>query len=927
MKTNRHLILSILFVLMGANLFSQVIISSDTNDIANPSAALEIKSTTKGLLFPRMTAAQRDAISAPAPGLVIYCINCGDYGKLQLRTNYEWRDILDGPLSGANAEPIAFEVTISGTTIVDQTLTGSFTYSDAENNPQGTCILKWYRADDNNGLNEELISSATSSTYVLQAADLMKYIRFAVIPIATIGTNPGMEVKSSWSAQVMSAAPEAREVSQTGLPEVGHILTGIYTYYDAQSTPEGTSTYKWYIADNNSGLNEIEITGATSQTYTVVPSDEGKYIRFAVTPISNNVSNSPGTETKSATYIGPIINAAPVASNVELTGITYIGSILSGSYTYTDIESNPESGSIYKWYAADDAAGTNETMIAEASSITYTIRLADLGKFIRFGITPKSSAGTTTGIEVKSAFSTAVVNSAPVATNVTITGTLIVGQILTGNYTYTQGESIAEGTSTYKWYRCNDAQGAGETVIEGATTITYTLQAADQGKFLRFGVLPIAATSTYPGIEAKSPVLNESIQNSAPVATNVSQTGAAMNGKTLVGSYTFTDLEDDIEGSSIYKWYIADDANGTNEVAIQGATSLTYINQTSNIGKYIRFEVTPASSAGTSPGVAVKSTTYVGPIVNAVPEAQNLSISGKMATGSIITGSYTYFDLESNPQSGTTFKWYRADNTNGLNEVEISGETGTTHLLVEADINRVIRFAVIPASSAGTSPGIETKSAYTTPITFEVECGVIALTSNYNGGTMINSSIPQTNNGIIEKYCFNNLESNCIKFGGLYQWNEAMNYAPSSNASTSTVQGVCPVGYHIPSDKEFSRYEFCTETTFSPIGTTTLVAFDAYSGRGTQTGTKTKSTTWHSKAAIGEILPVTGNGTNTTGFTIEASGTVLNNAFSTTRQAYLWTTTQTDGNYAISRAWYDTKYINKTSQPKIQGQSIRCFKN
>ncbi len=264
MKTNRQLILSILFVLMGANLFSQVIISSDTNDVANPSAALEIKSTTKGLLFPRMTAAQRDAISSPAPGLVIYCINCGDYGKLQLRTNYEWLDILNGPLSGANAEPVAFEVTISGTTIVDQTLTGSFSFSDAENNPQGTCTLKWYRADDNNGLNEELISSATSSTYVIQAADLMKYIRFAVIPIATIGTNPGMEVKSSWSAQVMSAAPEAREVSQTGLPEVGHVLTGIYTYYDAQSTPEGTSTYKWYIADNNSGLNEIEITGATS---------------------------------------------------------------------------------------------------------------------------------------------------------------------------------------------------------------------------------------------------------------------------------------------------------------------------------------------------------------------------------------------------------------------------------------------------------------------------------------------------------------------------------------------------------------------------------------------------------------------------------------------------------------------------------------
>lgn len=927
MKTNRHLILSILFILMGANLFSQVIISSDTNDIANPSAALEIKSTTKGLLFPRMTAAQRDAIASPAPGLVIYCINCGDYGKLQLRTNYTWRDILDGSLSGANAEPIAFEVTISGTTIVDQTLTGSFSYSDAESNPQGTCTLKWYRADDNNGMNEELISSATSSTYVLQAADLMKYIRFAVIPIASIGTNPGIEVKSSWSAQVMSAAPEAREVSQTGLPEVGHILTGIYTYYDAQSTPEGTSTYKWYIADNNSGLNEIEITGAISQTYTVVPSDEGKYIRFAVTPITNNISNSPGTETKSATYIGPIINAAPVASNVELTGITYIGSILSGSYTYSDAESNPESGSIIKWYVADDDTGTNETVIAEASSSTFTIRLVDLGKFIRFGITPKSSAGTTTGIEVKSAFSAAVVNSAPVATNVTITGTLIVGQILTGSYTYTQGESIAEGISTYKWYRCDDAQGTGEIAIEGATSTTYTLQAADQGKFLRFGVLPIAATSTFPGVEAKSPVLNESIQNSAPVATNVSQTGAAMNGKTLVGSYTFTDLENDIEGSSSYKWHIADDASGTNEVVIEGATSLTYVNQTSNIGKYIRFEATPASSVGNSPGLAVKSTTYIGPILNAVPEAQNVAISGKLSTGSIITGSYTYFDLESNPQSGTTYKWYRADNTDGLNEVEISGETGTTHLLVDADINRVIRFAVIPASSAGTSPGIEAKSDYTTPITFEVECGVIALTSNYNGGIMIDASVPQTNNGIIEKYCFNNSEANCIIYGGLYQWNEAMNYVPSTNESTSAVQGVCPDGYHIPSDKEFSRYEFCIETTFAPIGTTPLVAFDAYSGRGTQTGKKTKATTWYSNAAIGLAPPVAGNGTNTTGFTIQASGMVYNNVFSPTRQAYLWSATQSDGNYGICRSWTDGIYINKTNQRKAQGQSVRCFKN
>jgi len=45
---------------------------------------------------------------------------------------------------------------------------------------------------------------------------------------------------------------------------------------------------------------------------------------------------------------------------------------------------------------------------------------------------------------------------------------------------------------------------------------------------------------------------------------------------------------------------------------------------------------------------------------------------------------------------------------------------------------------------------------------------------NLNTGTRIDDSIIQTNNGIIEKHCYNNLESNCDVYGGLYQWNEMM---------------------------------------------------------------------------------------------------------------------------------------------------------
>jgi uncharacterized protein (TIGR02145 family) len=68
------------------------------------------------------------------------------------------------------------------------------------------------------------------------------------------------------------------------------------------------------------------------------------------------------------------------------------------------------------------------------------------------------------------------------------------------------------------------------------------------------------------------------------------------------------------------------------------------------------------------------------------------------------------------------------------------------------------------------------------------------MAENLNIGTRINSTQEQINNSIIEKYCYNNADSNCSLYGGLYQWKEAMQYAFSEDA-----QGICPDGWHIPS--------------------------------------------------------------------------------------------------------------------------------
>ena len=106
-----------------------------------------------------------------------------------------------------------------------------------------------------------------------------------------------------------------------------------------------------------------------------------------------------------------------------------------------------------------------------------------------------------------------------------------------------------------------------------------------------------------------------------------------------------------------------------------------------------------------------------------------------------------------------------------------------------------------------------------------------------NVGTSITGSQAQTNNLIIEKYCYGDLPANCITYGGLYQWNEAMQYV----ASGVNVKGICPTGWHIPSDDELS-------TLYTTVGG------DA-----------------NSLKAIGQGVG-SGAGTNTSGFSVMLSG-------------------------------------------------------
>jgi len=64
-------IFAAILLFIAANLSAQVAVNTD-GSLPVPSAMLDVKSTSKGLLPPRMTTTQRDAITQPVAGLTIY---------------------------------------------------------------------------------------------------------------------------------------------------------------------------------------------------------------------------------------------------------------------------------------------------------------------------------------------------------------------------------------------------------------------------------------------------------------------------------------------------------------------------------------------------------------------------------------------------------------------------------------------------------------------------------------------------------------------------------------------------------------------------------------------------------------------------------------------------------------------------------------
>ena len=308
-------------------------------------------------------------------------------------------------------------------------------------------------------------------------------------------------------------------------------------------------------------------------------------------------------------------------------------------------------------------------------------------------------------------------------------------------------------------------------------------------------------------------------------------------------------------------------------------------------------------SATNSYGTSVYSTVWSFTTTGAAPIAPILNLPVNGATNQSITPTLSW--NESNTATSYTVQVATDDAFNNL--IFNSGVGTVTSKQIDG-LNYLTTYywRVSATNSFGTSAQSEVRTFATAAL-----CGsqviyggktynTVAVGSqcwlkeNLDIGTMIPVSVNQSVNGTLEKYCYGNNAANCNTYGGLYQWNEVMQYV-----TTEKAKGICPPGWHIPTQAEFSTLA----TAVSNDGNTLRAV-----GQGTGSGA----------------------GTNTSGFSALFAGhrTYDGNFNFLGVDTYFWSSTGIDalGAYYMNM-WNSTSVITIGNGNKGYGFSIRCIKD
>ncbi len=150
-------------------------------------------------------------------------------------------------------------------------------------------------------------------------------------------------------------------------------------------------------------------------------------------------------------------------------------------------------------------------------------------------------------------------------------------------------------------------------------------------------------------------------------------------------------------------------------------------------------------------------------------------------------------------------------------------------------------------------------------------------------------------------WCYNDSASYCATYGRLYDWTTVMAGSASSDATPSGVQGICPSGWHVPSDAEWTVL-------------TNFVGGERTAG----TQLKANSSLWS-----------TNTGTDDYGFSALPSGDYIRSDFDNLGYSGRWwsaTVYLSLNAYTRHMDFYNAD-VDSDYNGKTNGFSLRCVKN
>ena len=159
---------------------------------------------------------------------------------------------------------------------------------------------------------------------------------------------------------------------------------------------------------------------------------------------------------------------------------------------------------------------------------------------------------------------------------------------------------------------------------------------------------------------------------------------------------------------------------------------------------------------------------------------------------------------------------------------------------------------------------------------------------------------------------------NVSTYGYLYNWTAVMHGGASSSANPSGVQGICPTGWHVPSDAEWTQLTdyVSSQPQFLCDDTPNYIAKALASAN-----------FWNSYAADCVVGNLSENN-NTTGFSALPAGSFLGTPSAIGNTAYFWSSTENDTSVGWGRNLsHQNVNVGRSASNKVLGCSVRCIQD